>query len=227
MRPILVAGYQGKPYDRLARVLALTARRWCPDWEHRIERIDMSKPGAKYDHWRSAIDGAPDGTPIALLDCDTMILRGLDDVWLEPFDVAFTARDPKRTTHPNNAGVLFARAGVPSRAFFLEWHEAVLRGRLAGQNLRKAWSRDFGGYEQAALSGLLERTNAAIHALTCREWNCEQTEWGRFDGSTRIVHVKGSFRSALFDRATRLSPSRAREIKPLLELWRRLEKEAA
>ncbi len=227
MRPILVAGYQGHPYDRLAKVLALTARRHCGDWDLRIERIDMSTPGAKYDHWRSAVDGAPDGTPVALLDCDTVILKPLDDLWLEPFDVAFTARDPKRSVFPNNAGVLFVRAGEASRTFLREWHEAVMVGRVAGQIARKSWSKHYGGYEQAALHHLLEKTSAAVHTLSCREWNCEQTEWSRFDESTRIVHVKGSFRSALFKSGTRLSPSRARELAPLLALWRALDEEAA
>src|SRR5262245_45370586 len=122
MTPRLITCYEGEKYSRLAHVLSATAAKYCPTWQVIATLLVLHPDDAtKLLHWCEAIESAPDGTPLALMDCDTMILKPLDDLWQQDFDVAITVRNPKHSPWPNNAGVVFVRASDRVRAFFRHW----------------------------------------------------------------------------------------------------------
>lgn len=218
-------------YARMARVLACSARRHCPGWDVEVACVGPLRQTyaidpayahntAKLTRWTDAVVGATDGDRLALLDADTLVLRPLEDVWREPFDVAYTVRAPGR--FPLNAGVLFVRVSDRSRGFMRDWqaeNARMLRDRLYHQT----WRRKYGGLNQAALGALLEAgQSSVVAALPCVEWNCEDSTWAAFDPDvTRIVHVKSLLRRAIFHGAVH-----RQTLRSLVHLWRESERAA-
>ena len=241
MSPRLIACTFGEGYDRqyprMARVLEHTARRHCAGWDVHVTTLQearLHRPGrsegdvanvVKMRHWIDAVTQAPDQAPLLLIDGDTMILQPLDDVWTQPFDVAYTARASSR--FPLNGGVVFLRATAATRRFVTHWMAEAER-MLLEPVYHQPWRRRYGGLSQAALGATFAAPIAqatSLVALPCLEWNCEDTCWPDFDPQrTRIVHVKSTLRRAVFNMGplgTHLKP-----LKPLVTIWRRLEAEA-
>lgn len=214
-------------WTRLARVLRTTAEAHCPDWALSIDRlapaIDPRSPilrswqanTHKLAEWARRVRAAEDGDRMLLADSDAMILRPLDDVWAESFDLAYTV---KRGRFPFNAGVVFLRVSDRTRAFMSDWVAANARV-LADERPAEFWIRQYGGVNQASLAELLMNTGLQLAQLPCHEWNCEDTNWRRFDPAvTRIVHLKGALRTACFS-----PPDESVETAHLARLWRQVE----
>lgn len=240
MTPRLIAFYEGDEYARMARVLAHTAALHCPGWDVRIEDVTLFPNGEKtadervrgnsekLRRWVAEVDQAPDGTPIALIDADVMILRPFGDLWERPFDVAYTVRDPKRTPLPLNAGIVYVRATEPARRFLHAWFDATQPIRQSTKLFAIA-RKQFGAADQAGLAGILKNPaiTQGVHLLPlpCLEWNCEDSEWGRFDPSTtRLVHIKGGLRNLIFGQP--VSPKRKIQVTPLVRLWKDFDQAA-
>lgn len=237
MTPRLVAFYDGKDYARMARVLAHTAAVHCPHWDRQIadvalftERETTVEQRVRLDNhkllrWVEAVERAPDGTPFLLIDCDVMILRPLDDIWARPFDVAYTARDPRHSPIPLNGGVVFARATDPARRFLRAWYESTKPYKCDP----KLWvaARKYGACDQAGLVQLLKKPHpeTTVIALPCQEWNCEDSEWKHFDpAKTRLVHIKGALRQAVLGQ--KMNEKWRGIVSPLAQRWKTLEQEA-
>jgi len=217
-------------WTRLAQVLAASARKHLAGWNVQVRHIPVpdvaapNQPAAyvantyKLAHWTNVVECAADGDRLLLIDADTIILRALDDVWRLPaFDLAYTTRPGK---YPINAGVLFVRVSPRTRTFFRAW--CTENQQLLTNPIEHAeWRRRFGGLNQAALGAVLETAHQLrLRALPCREWNCEETSWLRFDATTRIVHVKSTLRNAAFHCAP------APRLGALVRLWHRAERSA-
>lgn len=227
-RPQLIASYTGARHARLASVLRASAQRHCPEWDVQIAADDgfaQAGLGAdlfKLTTWMRLVDAAEDGTRLLLIDCDTLIVRPLDDIWAQSFDVAYTGRDATRA--PINAGVIFVRAGLEARQFFFAWYLAAIAIR---DNDAYRAIQDHGACDQAGLYALLRspsRPSAHVLRLPCQEWNCADAEWASFDAHTRIVHVKGELRDAVLDGI--MTGVHRAALPPLVALWRQVEAEA-
>jgi hypothetical protein len=223
-------------YERMARVLEMTARRWCPGWDVSVQRVPppvtrgSSADAAnhyKLQAWAAAVERLPDGELLLLVDADTFITGSLDGVWDQAFDVAYTAR-PEGSRYPFNAGVIAVRGGAAARTFLAAWvaqDGAFLRDSAA----RRPWRQQYGGQNQASLGALLYGgavTDASVKALPCARWNCEDTTWALFSEDTRIVHVKGALRSAAFGGHTPVGKDWL-PVRHLAHLWRLLDSLAA
>lgn len=221
MTPRLVACHFGgtREIGRLAAVLTATAAAHCGGWDRRIEAIGppryTSAAGlrsheantAKLAWWRARVHEAPDGAEVLLIDADTAILHPLDAVWASSFDLAFATKTGG--PFPRNLGVLFVRVSPRTRAFVDAWWDQNLR-LLAVETGHQAWRKRWGGINQSAFGRLEEQgalAGLAIAELGCAEWNCEESAWAAFDpATTRILHVKGELRRALFVVGTRPTP---------------------
>lgn len=223
------------PWSRLARVLDYSARRSCPEWDVRVERIQPKMIHAnarssfkqntqKLDHWAQLVEMAPEGDRIVLMDADTMVLRSLDDVWDKNFDFAYTTKSAR---FPFNAGVIFLRVSDPVRVFVREW--SFENRRLLLQDPHKGssqgWRQKYAGINQGALANMLAVLGSTIRieTLPCAEWNCEDSAWATFNPAvTRVVHVKSALRVACLGREQPNGP-----LAPLVTIWRELDHEAA
>lgn len=221
----------GNKFDEMARVFEYTALKQCPDWTLSLTKLAMparmlGKPDNhiantwKLDHWVEQVHAAADGDEILLIDSDTMILRPLDPIWEQAFDIAYTARAAEYP-HPLNGGVVFVRVSDRSRAFLEEW-KRINRAMLNDRALRDLW-RKYAGLNQRALGKMLNAKQQVAHIIQvpCLEWNCEDSEWKNFDPAlTRIVHIKSGLRSAIF------GPVRRPHHQPLIRIWETLRLEA-
>lgn len=234
LRPRLVSVYfpGSDQYPRLARVLEYTARRWAPTWDISIREVGAPEVRSavrqsaadnswKLGYWADAVEDAPDGTLLLLVDADTFVAAPLQPLLGEPFDLAYTVREAER--FPLNGGVIAVRAGAPARAALSAWLEED-RAMLRDPERCEPWRRVYGGQNQASFGACLERgafKGLKVLQLPCREWNCEETGWADFQpGRTRIVHVKAALRAHVF--GLRAYP----HTRVLAEHWRTLEREA-
>jgi hypothetical protein len=224
-----------RQWTRLADVLRFTAARHCPTWDRRVVRVTpvprVSAMGVlshaantqKMDEWHRLITESKDGEEVLLIDSDTMILRPLDDVWNEPFDMAYTTKEQSR--FPFNSGVVFFRVSDRVRAFVDGWHAENLR-MLKNRVYHQDWRRKYGGINQASLGSILHRNahfGLTLLKLPCSEWNCEDSSWATFNPDvTRIVHIKSALRRAV------IGPGVVpRDYVRLVKVWRGLEAEAS
>lgn len=233
-QPRLEACYFPAPSDsrwtRLAMALRASALMHCTGWTVNIRAIRPSHAQSaiglrrhatntqKLDHWTAQVVAAADGEQLLLMDADTVVLRPLDDLWEQAFDLAYTVRPP-RAKFPLNGGVVGVRVSDRTRAFLTAWAEG--NRRLLGERTGAYdWARRFGGVNQASLAPLLDQAEARgveVRALPCAEWNCEDTTWAEFNPArTRILHVKDALRRM----ALGMEPPTP-ELAPLVALWRR------
>lgn len=163
-------------------------------------------------HWAQIVEAAADDECLALLDCDTVVLKSLDDIWGHPFDLAYTVR-PADCALPFNSGVLFLRVSPRVRDFVRVWADLNVQ-MLADQALHDEWRAEFGGINQAAFGALLRMTSVDdlhLALLPCQVWNCEDFTWATASDDTRILHVKGALRAHLFGLTSE---------QPTPEVWR-------
>jgi hypothetical protein len=227
-------GNDGK-WTRLARVLALSASQHCASWDVQIRTVVPPRLQSalgipshvhntqKMEHWHRIVTEAPDGACVLLIDADTMILRPLDDVWAQEFDLGYTTKESR---FPFNSGVVFVRVSDRVRAFVTSWRDENRR-MLGDARHHQVWRKQYGGINQAALGCLLAKQaqfGLSLAKLPCLEWNCEDSHWAKFDPEvTRIVHIKGALRRAAFLRP-QVRP--LNELEPLVTRWRDLDDQA-
>jgi hypothetical protein len=220
-QPTIVVRYFDEPgadrWARLARVLARSIARWCPDWTLDLQELPpasgLSSPlglkrdvgnTRKLDAWAAAVAVAAPGDRVLLLDADTLVRRPLDEVWDAPFDLAYTTK-PIEARHPFNGGVIFLRVSAATQAFMATWARENRR-MLDDPSHHQVWRPAFGGINQSALGMLLKQGGHGlqIKRLPCAEWNLEDEHWDVFDPDrTRIVHYKSDLQRALFGKAER------------------------
>ncbi len=238
-RPRLVSHWFGAnpQFERLAHVLDFTARKFCPGWDVEVGRIEPAPRRSplgvashafntqKMDAWAAVIAEAEEGARVLLIDADTMVLRSLDDVWANEFDLAYTVK-ASAIRFPFNSGVVFFRVSEATRRFAAAWQAENVR-LLESPKEHVVWRSKYGGCNQAALGAMLEggvvaRLGLRVQALPCAEWNCEDSSWPAFSPErTRIVHLKSALRRGVFS----LGPMTIR-LRPLVNLWRQFERES-
>lgn len=234
MKPVLEACYFGGRdpiFPRLASAFVRSAERQCATWDRRVQLIDAPpRPGTrrlqhhqntvKLAHWRRVVQQAPDGTCLLLADADLLILLPIDDIWERSFDLAYTV---KRHVFPFNLGVIFLRVSDRTRAAMETWWRANLELlESADDTSPGGWRQRFGGVNQGAFGLSLEAgrfDHLQLLELPCREWNCEESAWSRFDlGRTRILHIKGALRRAILGHE-----SETLDLSAAVSCWRSLE----
>lgn len=205
----IVSCYFGyRDWGRLAAVLRATVAQQCPGWVLDLAHLPYPPqvPGRgqgetantrKLEYWAASVDQSQDGDEVLLIDADTAIVRPLDDLWERPFDVAYTTKPGAAL--PFNAGVVFLRVNPKTRAFMARWL-AENRRLYESKSAHLPLKQKYAGMNQAALGSLIQQGlfpgDLNVLELPCREWNCEDSSWARFDPAvTRILHVKSTLRS--------------------------------
>ena len=231
LTPRIVVWVTGWKHLKLASVLAYTASVHCPTWHRDIQVTDTIGAGPqaeKIDRWCRAVEEAVDGTPLLLMGGDTYIRKPLDDLWDQPFDVAYTARDRARSVSPLNADVIAVRASRATRSWLRQWEATFLTVVHGPVERWREYRKNYGSLDQRALADHIAHERVLkILALPCREWNCERSEWARYGPDTRIVHLQNPLRTTLTtDRPWPDGDPRAQYTAGIIDEWRRLAREA-
>lgn len=212
---VLFDGANRADYERMARVLKLSAERNSPATPIEIHDIGetlgevgkIARPICKrtwidnarktYAH-SEIVNGAKDGELIGFFDCDTMVLGDLSilERYSVTYDLAVTHR-PKGSDWLINTGFYVVRVSPKMREWCTLWARTAGR-MLMNESFHNKWrnGRSYGGINQAALGFLLECWRGAIPVsvlnLKCEEWNSTPETWKT--GSPRIVHFMDHLR---------------------------------
>jgi hypothetical protein len=218
-------------YRRLAHVLDHSARRHNPDAQVRVINTDPSPTSRSTDgflrkarDWTAAIDAAQDGTELALLDTDTLVLGSLAPAWEADFDVAITTRGGLATL---NSGVLFVRVSRWTRELFAPW-ERLTRPwceknrpgcvRYGDQDALMLMLR-LAAVGNERLGGM---PRVRVLELPCAIWNAQQHCWPPVEGC-KLLHVKSDARRIIFGGKLHGNPG----ADVVADLWRAEELTAA
>lgn len=218
-------------YARLERVLLYSVAVYCPGWTVSVDR-EAPAPcySAQYhrghefntqkdDSWRRAVQAAPDGAQLMLIDVDAVVLGPLDGIWDRSFDVAYTVHRSTIAGPPFNSGVLFVRVSPAVKAFFDAWNRETHRLLLDPQ-AHEPLRRVYRGIHQSALGSLMERGATAgidLQPVPCDEWNCDPA-FDEFSDTTKVLHIKSGLRRAVF--------LGNRGYSDLVAVWRGMERAA-
>lgn len=186
----------------------------------------------KCKHWEIAAIVFGD-TPIAILDCDTILLKNIDHLANLEADFIYTVKNDK---WPINTGVFIINR--PTNAIDLLKHWQILTEQICSthKSMHEAMSQS-GGADQHALrqimgignefhSNTLTINNKPITTapVECSKFN--ETRSISDNGSISIAHFKGGWRPILFGN-TGYSQHRTIEgCKDLAERWHNLNNEA-
>lgn len=237
LETVLFASESFERYERMVRVLELSAAENSPATPLTIHRIDSQDEelrvlartnckrlwidnARKARHHQRIIRDAADGDVLCLIDADTMILGDLSEIGSLDFDLAYTVRPPG-SKWKLNTGVYFVRVSDRVRRFCYLWLMNVEK-MLADVKFHEHWRKQkrYGGIHQAAFGCQLEALDEAdplIHALPlpCETWNCVSRCWDSAE-SPKIVHIMGQLRQWCFDKP---KPRGERE-RQLVARWR-------
>lgn len=175
----------------------------------------------KTKYHNEIVQSSKNGDVIGLLDCDLMVLRSLEEIENEKFDLAITYR-PFGCPLIFNSGVVFVHISDSTKDFYSEWFDMCLR-MLKDKELFDEWRGKFGGINQTSLGYLLKCSRwkfLKLLKLDCWEWNCENNTWEQFnENQTKIVHITGKLREC----ALRMEAAPNHQIGRLATLWNRFE----
>jgi hypothetical protein len=175
----------------------------------------------KTKYHNEIVKATKNGELIGLIDCDTIVLKSLESIQKQDFDIAITYRPPKSRLI-FNSGVVFVRVGKKIKKFYDEW-EFICTEMLEDKPFFDDWKEHFGGINQTSLGYLLENgwsKKLDILCLTCQEWNCETETWKDFGSNTRIVHIMDILRDRCLGRPISNVPP---YVNDLAKLWNQIE----
>jgi hypothetical protein len=168
------------------------------------------------------VNKADDGELLCLMDVDTMITGDLSEISEYDFDIAVTDKEGKQAKAPINTGVIFVRVSPKTKKFFRDWYTFVL-DYICNPTLLKKDKRVYLGINQSALSQMM-KTEHDVNLLLvpCRIWNSTTITWPLYNDQTKVVHILGKLRSAIFEKKFHNSG----QIMKLSKLWKQYEIES-
>lgn len=198
-------------FHKLHEVLVKSAKR---NTEAMIISYHLPEPKMKYNRTRAFISNSvklekwveelrrcEEEDHIILMDCDMLILENPFDVFEENFDIGYTVRTNSKW--PLNGGVIFIKKNMRSM-MFMNTLLKINNNMLQDPEFHKKWQQKYAGINQAALGCALENeiynhNRINIKSFPCAIYNACGEDLPNFDKNrTRILHVKGKLRQAIF-----------------------------
>jgi len=183
----------------------------------------------KLHAWREACGLFPDD-PICFVDCDTLLVRRLDEFLGDGWDVVYTWKDE---LFPINTGVMMARDGRTADALFGEMVEKVERIVRDPARLSQALGSS-GAADQHALreivgfcnyDGDTTRTVAGremvFRGVPCRFLN--ETNCRPITEDLRLIHYKTGWHPILWEGKPFTANRPESRCREMLEYWRSTE----
>jgi alpha-N-acetylglucosamine transferase len=159
-------------------------------YQHYIEQT------VKLRAWDDIIQREKNGTKICLIDADTIVLKELDHVFDNQFDIAYT-KQPTNSKIRLNTGVLFVKVNDRTKRFFHDWR-AINERMQADEVFHKKWHPNFHGMDQTSFGYMTkQRTFAKLIGLPCEMYNaCGVKMWANLNDKTHVLHIKAQLREA-------------------------------
>lgn len=221
-------------FERLVKVFEYSFKKHNPDVELIIEKSEYPSPryGLKPAHlenvfklerWNDIIQSSEE--PVLLLDTDLLILDCLNDITKKKDDIIITNRH--YSTIKYNAGVILVNPSLGSKRFFQQWRDTSSIDFKSTDEYWRGILNTAKGATQSTLTELLcNQAFCSVGYLSCAVWNSAVTDWPRFSDETKILHIKGNLRKYILNDCTDNQVHKLdKNLIPLLDLWRKYEKE--
>ncbi|MFP4365534.1 MAG: glycosyltransferase family 2 protein [Bacteroidales bacterium] len=145
--------------------------------------------GQQYKHQIWAEEARKANCPVVLMDTDTIVLKDIDEVFKQDFDIAVTARD--NDLHWLNAGVVFVKPTDKAYDILDLWTEEISHSR----NYKKKTGHV--GFAQPVFAWLYtnNKFRGKVIKVPCSKYNCVQP-WDDYC-SASVIHVKSGLRRSL------------------------------
>lgn len=194
-------------YETLAKVLAYSVKKYCPLAEFKLFKIDRPILKAKHRSrcftsntyklrkWLEVLKNTNDN--VIFIDCDTIVLKDLFPAFFGNFDIGFMKRTSSRIKY--NGGVVFVR-NTPEAIEFIELWNKINEKMYNDYNFHRPYHIKYAGMNQAAFGYILEneKFKAKLKSFSCLEWDACDEDWQYLNNDTKIIHVKGNLRRAIF-----------------------------
>ena len=147
--------------------------------------VEASKKGCL---WQVGLESVVDlNRPIVFLDADTMVLKPLDRVFQDRFDIGYTIRDGYKW--PLNTGVLFVVKSPSVDKMFEKWVDYTEKILSDNVLIQEAIDKE-GGADQMSFRYILnEFKDLTFLPLSSKTWNMDKCT--RDMDSVGIFHFKG------------------------------------
>jgi hypothetical protein len=224
-------------YEKMAKVLEYSAKKFCPNIEFRLIRHAPPKTinrktcfasnNLKLNKWIEVLESVNDD--VIFLDCDMVILRSFEGAFDNAdYDIGITYLNDDHERLPFNGGTVFVRDTDKARNFMRKWLELDNKMYI-DEKLHSVFREKYAGMNQASLGYLLENPKfheAKIKRLDCHEWNWCRDRW-KFPeqgAGPRVLHIKSQTRKNVF----LPTPIELLDVKvrKSVQIWRQLADEA-
>ena len=158
-------------------------------------KLSYQANSIKLNYWSNAIR-TEEGN-ICLIDGDTVVLKDVEHVFEQDFDIAYTRRSAGIHI-PINGGVLFVKSSPRVWDFFDKW-VMTNNEMLNNRSLHLIWYRKYNGINQASFGYMLERYVSKLKIIEVPgvKYNaCDKSDWIGLNDQTHILHVKSDLRVA-------------------------------
>jgi hypothetical protein len=200
-------GYDNR-YSVLSQVLSYSIKKNCPEAQFKLIKIDppVLKKGHKFKSfcsntvklklWLEELKNTEDD--VVFLDCDMLVLKDISSAFNSEFDIGYTKRT--KAAMPYNGGVVFIKNNKKAIEFIELW-DRINDKMYNDYNFHAPWRDKYAGMNQAAFGYIMEKEkfDAKLKQFPCAEWNACVEDWPSINGTTKIIHVKGGLRRAIFN----------------------------
>lgn len=186
----------------------------------------------KLHAWRMACSLFPD-EPLCFVDCDTLLVRPLDDLFTGGWDIAYTWKDE---LFPINTGVMLARDGRAAAALFGEMVPRVERIISDQARLAQAVGSS-GAADQHALREIVGFCNydgqvtktvggreLSFRGIPCRHLN--ETNCRPITEDLRLIHYKTGWHPILWEGKPFTANRPESRCREMFQFWREAEAQA-
>jgi hypothetical protein len=146
---------------------------------------------AKLNLWCDVINRDIGNDPILFIDCDTIMVKPIDEYWDLDFDIGYTKKtfEDENLKWPINTGVILVKNVEKGKKFFEFWKNETNK-ILADGKLKYKASVGWGAADQAALGENIDKfEDIKFKAFRCCELN--ETRCVPIGEDLHIIHYKG------------------------------------
>lgn len=180
-----------------------------------VKNIDNSSTGNYFSSLKSGkmaylntiYDHLEEGEQFVLIDCDTIVLKDISEVFNHDFDIAFTSLPLEVNVFPVNVGIMFFRNSAATRKLTANMQQHITKV-VEDEQLHNESFAKYGAADQAALCRIIdfESDDKIEEDLKLTEVKTLELDWYKYNNfssvesfaNISILHLKGSWQTIIF-----------------------------
>ena len=185
--------------NAIAEIIRLGPPKPDPD-ERRTRHISNALKSRAWEKIVSEAIETGSKDDLLLMDCDTIVLRDISNMFMHDFDIALTHRYGAMvhtSREPINTGVVAVRPNKKSLEFFKQLTKAV-DYLFDNPDIHHTYWEHYRGIQQSALGYVIENTDEMklnVKLFPCKYYNASPTnEYQDMGSEARVMHLQNVMR---------------------------------